>query len=294
MICCNYRLINTCFNCLFDCAYCYLHSYLNAFGIVQFSNVEEIYGEMALFLEQADRDRIYRIGTGEFTDSLMMDEISGIGRTLIGMTRGHRNIMIEFKTKSDNIDHLLEIKEKGNAVLAWSLNTERNISRYEKDAAPLGERLRAAEKAAAAGYWLAFHFDPIILYGAGEREYADLVDLLFERINPAKVVWISLGGFRYAPGFKESLRTVFPGEDLTLEEMFPGEDGKLRYLKGKRIGIYRKMKENILRHTDKPFVYLCMESADVWREVFGKDYRSSRDLEADMGSHLEKNFIGPV
>ena len=28
MICCNYRVINTCFNCLYDCAYCFLQMYL--------------------------------------------------------------------------------------------------------------------------------------------------------------------------------------------------------------------------------------------------------------------------
>ncbi len=53
------------------------------------------------------------MGTGEFTDSLMMDEVTGIGGAIIEHTSGMPNIMMELKTKSDNIDHLLDIRGKG-------------------------------------------------------------------------------------------------------------------------------------------------------------------------------------
>ena len=35
VICCNYHLINTCFNCLYNCTYCYLNSYLNSLVVVE-------------------------------------------------------------------------------------------------------------------------------------------------------------------------------------------------------------------------------------------------------------------
>ena len=289
--CCNYRLINTCFNCFYDCTYCFLNSYLNSYGILQFSNLEDLHNEIDNFLMECDPKFVYRIGSGEFTDSLMMDDVTRLGESLIAKFSRHRNTMLELKTKSGNIDHLLGIKDKGNTVLAWSLNTPRNISNYEHGSALLHERIEAAKKASEAGFFLAFHFDPVIIYEDWEKEYGELIRNLFSKIDGNRVVWISLGCFRYSPGFKDILQDRFPDEELTLEEMFPGVDGKYRYLKHKRIEIYRTIKGFINNYTEKPFIYLCMESAEVWHAVFNRHYNSSLDLEKDFSGYLKNTFL---
>lgn len=291
MICCNYRLINIGFNCLYNCTYCFLNYYLNSYGIVQFIRPVPSLAELEQDLA-AEPGRIFRVGTGEFTDSLMLDGISGIGGSLIAEAARHPNLFLEFKTKSENIRHLLGIREKGNTVLAWTLNTERNIEQYEAGSASLEGRIRAAAAAAGAGYLTAFHFDPMIEYEGWIDEYCAIIDWLFREVDPARVAWISMGCFRYSRGFREIVRDAFPGERLTVSEMFPGPDGKYRYLKGKRIGAYRALLGRIREYSDRPFVYLCMESAGVWDAVFGVNYGSSDELERDMGAHLKKLFIG--
>lgn len=290
MLCCRYRLINTCFNCLYDCAYCYLNSYLNSYGIFQFTNMDALRDELEGFYRDSDRDMVYRIGTGEFTDSLMFDELSGIAGMLIDAASNMDNVMLELKTKSSNVDHLLGIGAKGKAVLAWSLNTQRNIERYEAGTASLGERLDAAVRAAEAGYLLAFHFDPIIAGEEWRAEYGALVSALFSRINPEIVAWISLGCFRYGSGFKEAMRERFPDERLSLEEMFPGRDGKMRYLKPFRRTIYREMVSTIRAHAPKSYIYLCMEAEDMWRDVFGFSFAAPELFERDFGRHLRDSF----
>jgi spore photoproduct lyase len=290
MICCNYRLINTGFNCFYNCAYCYLQVYLNSFGILQFSNMNDVLNELDEFIKQMDHKHIYRIGTGEYTDSLMMDSVTGISQMLIEKLAKYPNIMLELKSKSSNIEHLLHLHEKGSAVLAWSLNTDKNIKEYEEGAALLTERLRAAKKACEAGYFLAFHFDPIIIYKGWQTDYAELIKKLFQTIDHKKTVWISLGGFRYTPDFKDIMQDNFPDEKLTAEEMFPGQDGKYRYFKKIRIDIYNFIKSEIAKYTNYPFVYMCMESAEVWESVFDKQYDSSDDLEKDMANYLENKF----
>ena len=291
MICCNYRLVNIGFNCLFNCTYCFLNYYLNSYGIVQFirpvPSLAELEGELA-----AEPEKIFRVGTGEFTDSLMLDEISGIGESLIAEAARYPNLFLEFKTKSDNMGHLLGIREKGNTVLAWTLNTERNIALYEAGSAPLDNRIRAAAAAAGAGYLTAFHFDPMIEYDGWIDDYCGIIDALFGAVDPARIAWISMGCFRYSRGFREIVRDAFPGERLTVAEMFPGQDGKFRYLKSKRINAYRALLGRIRRYSEKPFVYLCMESASVWDAVFGIEYGSSDELERDIGGHLKKLFTG--
>jgi spore photoproduct lyase len=99
-----------------------------------------------------------------------------------------------------------------------------------------------------------------------------------------------MGEFRYAPGFREAVRVRFPAEDLTVAEMFPGRDGKLRYFRPERRRIYRMLSERIRFRGGRPFVYLCMEDSDMWRDVFGASYSSSEELERAMSDHLKRNF----
>ncbi len=293
MICCRYRLINTCFNCLYNCGYCYLNTYLNWFGIRQFTNYGKLIEEIDNFHQHSDFTKIYRIGTGEFTDSLMIDEATGIGKMLIEHCSRYKNIMLELKTKSSNISHLLDITERGNAVLSWTLNTERNIRQYEEGAATLRERLEAAALAVRAGYYVAFHFDPIITYPEWKRDYEYTIALMADTVGKGRVVWISLGGLRFIPSFKTFIRERNSGSDLALGEFFPGRDGKLRYLKQFRKEIYAFMRERIRNLLPEPFIYMCMESREMWEDVFGLNYNTSDELEADFSGHMKSLFLKP-
>ena len=288
VICCNYYLLNTCFNCLYNCTYCFLNLYLNSFGIVQFVNLEDL--KDLIKSHCSSINHAVRIGTGEFTDSLMFDEITSISEDLIESTSTIPNLFLEFKTKSSNIDHLEKIKKKGNTVIAWSVNTQTNIDRYEEGASSIHERIEAAAKVQKWGYNTAFHFDPIIKYNNFMEEYFKIIELMADKLDYSKIAWISLGCFRYTPGFKDIIKNNFPREKLTVEEMFPGCDGKYRYLTSERTEIFKRFREKIKHHFPGVFIYLCMEDSSMWHEVFNKDYTSSEDLENDFNNHLQENF----
>ena len=49
----------------------------------------------------------------------------------------------------------------------------------------------------------------------------------------------------------------------------PGKDGKLRYFEPLRIEMFHRMYEWIREYSSDVFVYLCMESDEVWRKAFG-------------------------
>jgi spore photoproduct lyase len=83
------------------------------------------------------------------------------------------------------------------------------------------------------------------------------------------VIWISLGGFRYPPQLKGIAEERFPTTKIFLGELFPGKDGKFRYFKEIRLEMYRKMVEWLREVDSNVFVYLCMESKEIWERVFG-------------------------
>ncbi len=289
MICCNYQLINTCFGCLYDCTYCFLQLYLESYGIMQFTGVDE---EIEMLPERVPvrEGWVSRLGTGEFTDSLMMDRVTGIARRVTETMRERRDVFLEFKTKSYNIDHLLDMDPAEIVVMAWSLNTPFAIEQYEKDTASLEERLSAAGRAAGAGFLLAFHFDPMIIYPDHLEEYLKVVDRMMNSVPPERVAWVSLGCFRYVPGFPDAMRVRFPDEKMTFPEMVPGLDGKYRYLKPKRVELYEKMMDRIRQYDSRIFVYLCMESDDIWYRLTGRDYANPRELEKELSDNLIFRF----
>jgi spore photoproduct lyase len=206
---------------------------------------------------------LVRVGSGETGDSLQFDPFFELTAEFIQGLAGLSNVMFEAKTKTNFVDHLLGIPQKGNAVIAFSLNARKVSQTEEEYAAPLEERLEAARKVLAAGYRTAFHFDPIIGFPGWEEAYGEVIDML-SAFSPDRVAWISLGTFRYPPALKEKIGA----RPYLRDEFIPCRDGKFRYLQRRRRRVYAYFLERLRASCAAP-VYLCMESAAVWRKVYG-------------------------
>lgn len=268
VICCDYHVLNPVVGCPIDCTYCALQMYFNNPLITIYSNMDNLFDELDRTLQRKPK-WLFRIGTGELTDSLALDDITGMSKTLVPYFVGKADVLFELKTKSDRIGNLLNLDHGGRTVVAWSLNPQTIIDKEEPGCASLAERLEAAQQCQQAGYKIAFHFDPLIYYSSWEEDYRSVVDDIFERINPLNIVWISLGTFRFPTSLKPIIKQRFPRSKIIYEEFVPGQDGKMRYLKPIRVDMYSKVISWIRAHDPRIFVYLCMESTDVWQKAFG-------------------------
>lgn len=251
-----------------DCSYCILQGYFTNPLMLVYINIDDLFDELDQLLSRHP-NHFYRIGTGELTDSLTLEPLTGYGRKLVEFFSNYQNAIIELKTKSVFIDDLLGLQHNRRTVVSWSLNSER-ISHSEESRAPsIDERLEAAKRCEAAGYRLGFHFDPMIYYEAWEADYRVVIDKLFRAVNPENIAWISLGALRYPPYLDSIIRQRHPKSTIVTGEFFPGVDGKLRYFKPIRIEMFRDMHRFIRNYSDSVFVYLCMESDEVWQKAFG-------------------------
>lgn len=272
-LCCGYQILYASQQCTLDCSYCILQSYFNNPLITFFVNTEDLLQELEKKIDDHPQ-RLWRIGTGEFTDSLVFDHITDLNAQLIPLFQKKDNAILELKTKTIATERLVRFQPNGSVVLAWSLNADEITNGEEHGAASIGERLEAAARCGRNGYRLAFHFDPIFYFAGWEKAYKDTIDRLFAHIDPAHIAWISLGCFRFMPALKAIITERFPHNDLIYNEFIPGLDGKMRYPKPVRIAMYTKMHTWIKDHNSSVFIYLCMESAEVWRASFG--YSPSR------------------
>ena len=267
-LCCNYYVAHLAVNCHFDCTYCCLQSYLNKRTIIVHTNLSDFLSEVEMLVSQYP-DQQLRLGTGELADSLALDEFTEFTKEIIPPLSRYTNLLLELKTKGNFIKNLLDIEQKERCVIAWSLNPQRIIEAEEHKTASLIERLEAARQCNRAGYKLAFHFDPIILFDGWEAEYRQVVNLLFEYVHPDDILWISLGGLRFTPAGKTIIYNRFPQSPIIYGEFIQCPDGKYRYLQPVRTEVYRTMCSWLFEKAPGAFIYLCMESPAVWERVYG-------------------------
>ena len=169
----------------------------------------------------------------------------------------------EIKTKTDRLDHLLDLDHHDRAVISWSVNPD-VVARIEEAPAPrLTQRLAAASRAVAAGYRVGFHFDPIIHFPGWEREYEQVVTAIFAEIPARNVAWISLGALRFNPALKPIIEDRFPYSRLTTGELVKGLDGKYRYFIAIRRQIFSYLNRTIRDRAPNVPVYLCMEGREL-------------------------------
>ena len=124
MVCCNYYVVNLLKNCIYDCSYCFLQDFLqNNPLLVAYVNIEDLLEELNQILT-AHPDRVFRVGTGELTDSLALDEIIPYSKYLIPFFNQKKNAVLELKTKSNRIANLLNQNSSRNVIVSWSLNPQ--------------------------------------------------------------------------------------------------------------------------------------------------------------------------
>ena len=280
--CCDYTILHTGTFCNMDCSYCILQAYFHPPVLQYFAGLEQYSKALDKIFS---RNKVYRIGTGEYTDSLIWEPISIVPQFLVNKFSRQNHCVLELKTKTVNIDSLLDLDHNRKTILAWSLNTPAIIQSQEKGTASLNARLKAAKKAADHGYPLAFHFDPLVVYPGCENDYKRVIDQIFEFIRPRDIVWISLGTFRFMPGLKSLIESRFPDSTICYGEFILGLDNKMRYFKPLRIHLYRRLIEYFRTFSKTLTLYFCMEDKEVWQKCMG----FFPEKEGELGHLLDKS-----
>ena len=267
-ICCGYHILHIGTYCTMDCAYCILQAYFGPPVLQYFVNQDALFTELDTLFD-SKTPAFCRIGTGEFTDSLIWEPWTGLSEVLVSRFARQDRTVLELKTKTCAIESLKGLNHNRKTILAWSVNPPSVIRSEERGTASMTARLRAATQCEAWGYPLAFHFDPLVLYDGWEGDYKRLLKQLFKAISAKHVVWISLGSFRFMPALKPIIQKRFPKSKIVYGEFIPGLDGKMRYFKPLRIELYKKMVGWIKELAPDVLIYFCMEDEEVWRRSLG-------------------------
>ena len=278
-VCCNYLTMALVSNCHLECSYCILQDYLKNNPVISiFTNLDEILSEVEIFL-QKNPNQSFRVGTGELSDSLALDGITQFTQELVPFAARQKNMILELKTKTDQIQNLLHLDHQKKTILSWSVNPPAYSAWEEHKCTPVPERLKAARTVADKGYPVAFHLDPLMALDDWEQEYKNLLSDLRNQFQPNEIAWISMGSLRFTPGLKETMMDRWPKSRLLYQELYPSPDGKMRYLRGIREELYSYVKALVEEYLPKTPHYLCMETKTVWNKVYGEVPATNEILE---------------
>ncbi len=283
-LCCNLQTLDAVDNCGYGCSYCSIQSFFDGKQI----SFDRGFADKLKNL-QLDPDKTYHIGTGQSSDSLMWGNSHGVLDAVIEFAADHPNVILELKTKSANVSHLLKAKPSRNILCTWSLNTPTIIEHEEHGTASLDKRLQAARKMADAGYIVGFHFHPMVHYQGWAEDYQAVVETLTEMFTPDEVALVSIGTLTYIKSVMSEIRKrAIPSQILKMPMVDAA--GKKSYPDEIKLAMFKHLYQSFpdsWKH-DVLF-YLCMESAELWEPVFGFEYASNEEFEAAMkGTYLRK------
>lgn len=247
-------------NCPLNCVYCYLRDYYTHGAYIFYVNIEDMFAEL-----DKHKGKGEMISCGIVNDSLVFDNITGISHDLVNYFKNREDLVLEFRTKSENIKKLLKLKEYKNILVSFTFSPEEVIGRYEFKTASLKKRIEAAKKLQEHGYDIGIRIDPIINIPERKKAYDALADELMSALDRDKIRDIGLGSLRYTKGLKGKVLKERK-TDLFYNELVTGIDGKERYFKGIRIDMYSSLVKTFQKYGDFE-IYLGMEEEYIWKKV---------------------------
>ena len=191
----NAYFFKTSLNCIFDCSYCFLKwAFKNSYPVL-FLNYEEIQKKieekiLEIKKENPNHETI-RFYSSDYSDIQGFDFMSNFNENFIKFFEKFENVMMETRTKSANIENFLEMAKKWfvpkNTEIAFSLNPQSLIEKYEKKTASLEARFSAINKLLAKWFKVWLRFLPLLPVQNYEEIYKKFLNEVKKNIPMDKI-----------------------------------------------------------------------------------------------------------
>lgn len=279
-VCCGLRTLDAVRGCAFGCSYCTIQTF--------YGEVVEVENGLAekLAAIELDPDRLYHIGTGQASDSLIWGNRNDVLDALLGFACRNPNVVLELKTKSDNVEPLIARPDlPANIVCSWSLNTETVIRNEEHGTASLERRLGAARRMADRGSRVGFHFHPMVFYDGWCEEYAEVAARLLETFSAREVLFVSMGAVTFIKAVVREIRRRGGESKILQMELVRDHNDKLTYPDSTKVELFGRFFHCLAPWHAEVFFYLCMEGAPIWEQVLGRAYPTNEEFERALARH---------
>jgi spore photoproduct lyase len=250
--------------CLFKCDYCAFEDVL-----VLATNTEEWLEKMDPIIRRVQGPTLWKWDNA--SDTLCFEPELGATKLLVEYFARFEDKFLMTYSKSDNVDHLLNLKHNGQTICCWTLNAYTQSRLIERDAATMEERIEAAYKCEQAGYNVRFRFSAVCPVHNWRQEYRDMLDLLFSKVHPDLISLETLSRFP-DPGIFNRVMDASLFEPRFVEAIREGAEEMRGKIWGPipddfREEIYRFLIDEIKRRSPETPVSLCQEPITMWKRL---------------------------
>lgn len=202
-------------NCIYDCSYCYLKGAFKNDIPVFFVNYKDIQEQIKENVKderrKGKRELIYVKTTNakkdekrkvwfyssDYSDNLATDTFTDFTKTFIPFFETLPNAMMEIRTKSTNISWLLKMQAPKHTEIAFSLNPQEIVTKYEKLTPTLDMRIKAINTLLDAGWLVWVRFLPLLEVPEYQQIYTSFLKYITNKIDFSKVNSVFVGGLMF-------------------------------------------------------------------------------------------------
>lgn len=210
----------TSLNCVFDCDYCYLKGNFKSPYPTIFVNYNDIKNQIKSSISEL-RNQEYEwqitFYASNYSDIQGLDHLTEFNQNFFPFMEQFENTLMETRTKSWMITSILEANQGNppqNTEIAFSLNPQNIISKYEKGTAPLKIRIKAINTLLEKGYKVWLRFLPLLPVNNYEIHYQEFLEEIKKEINISKINSIFIASLIYNQWDFKFMQKKNPNSDL--------------------------------------------------------------------------------
>ncbi|MFH1064512.1 MAG: hypothetical protein V1729_05505 [Candidatus Woesearchaeota archaeon] len=244
--------IHSAFGCMHSCSYCHIGNYFTIMVDVE-KTIEKLGG----LIENNPQQKLYKWDNQ--SDIMTLEpEYCATKKMVEFFAKTDKTLMLY--TKSDNVDHLLDLDHKGNTVVCWTISSDEVARKHEQGAPSLDARLDAARKCKEAGYRIRYRFSPLIPIEGWEEGNNEMIRKAMRPENRPEVISIETLCHMKAEQASRMFRklAIAPQAEVTEYELFSHED---------RARIYRLLLSELKREAPDVVKALCLETPKMWADL---------------------------
>ncbi len=285
--CCELLTLDVIRGCNVGCTYCSIKYFYHQKDIPTVTIPTTIKDDLCKL--EFDTSKTYHIGTGQSSDSLLINDHPRLIKELYDFADENPNIILEFKSKLSAIDNFLCVPIPKNVIFTWTISPPSLVSHEEPFSASLEDRILAAKKVVKHNRLVGFHLHPIVPFKDYLLEYQKIAEIILATFNPKDVICLSLGTLTFIKKLIPKIREGHPHSQI-LKMPFAQLANKLTYpLKDKEV-FFSQIYELFSPWHKDIFFYFCMEDPALWTKVFGYEYASNLDFSNALRSSYFKKI----
>jgi spore photoproduct lyase len=266
VVCPHFMELKWANGCNYNCSWCYLNGTLRFRPMGKdpyLKNKEKIIAHIEEYLRAETVPSV--LNSGELSDSLVYEGKSfSLSNDIIPLFKEQKRHKLLLVTKSSNVSGILKSESQKNIIVSFSINALPIAKKWEKKAPSPEARIQAAGKLHETGYKVRLRIDPMVPVRTWKKNYSDLIDLVYQNLEPERITFGSLRGLQSTINFcKDKSWTQYLNDRSNWGLKAPDEI---------RQKMYSMLIGKIQEYDSKCDIAMCKETVGMWREI-GMDWK---------------------